>query len=111
MNPNLTSGITGAAPIWNEIMTGLISDQPNEQFATPSGMLKVKICAVNGLLTCPRCPKEVEEYFAPGQEPKTKCYFPTGDECKAKKDQMTAEGKSPDEINKALVNCPAGSTN
>lgn len=111
MNPHLTSGITGAAPIWNEIMSGLLADKPQEQYATPSGMVKVKICAVNGLLTCPRCPKEAEEFFAPGQEPKTKCYFPTSEECKAKKDQMTAENKSPDEVNKALVNCPAGSTN
>ena len=111
MNPHLTSGITGAAPIWNEIMSNLLEGKPAEQFATPSGMLKVKICAVNGLLTCPRCPKETEEFFAPGQEPKTKCYFPTTQECEAKKKQLEEEKKSPDEINKALVNCPAGSTN
>ncbi len=111
MNPHLTSGITGAAPIWNEIMGSLISDKPAEQYATPSGMIKVKVCATNGLLTCARCPKEVEEFFAPGSEPKTACYFPTAQECKAKKDQMTSEGKSPDEISKSLVNCPAGSTN
>lgn len=111
MNPHLTSGITGAAPIWNEIMSNLLADRPSEQYATPSGMVKIKVCATNGLLTCPRCPKEVEEFFAPGQEPKTKCYFPTAEECKAKKDQMTSENKSPDELSKALVNCPAGSTN
>ncbi len=109
MNPNLTSGITGAAPIWNEIMTQLLDGKPQSNFATPSGMIKVKVCAVNGLLTCARCPKETEEYFVTGTEPKTACYFPTGDECKTRKDQMTAENKSPDEISRALVNCPAGS--
>lgn len=109
MNPYLTSGITGAAPIWNEIMTLLLEGKPETAFATPSGMIKVTVCAVNGLLTCARCPKESEEYFIPGTEPKTACYFPSAEECKGKKDQMTGEGKSPDELNKALVNCPAGS--
>lgn len=111
MNPHLTSGITGAAPIWNEIMTDLIEDKPQEQFATPSGMIKVKICATNGLLTCSRCPKETEEYFIPGTEPKTACSFPSAEECSAKKSQMESEGKSPDEIGKALVNCPAVASN
>lgn len=107
MNPGLTSGITGAAPIWNEIMSNMLNGKPAEEYATPSGMIKVKVCAVNGLLTCARCPKESEEYFAPGQEPKTKCYFPSAEECAAKKSQMEGEGKNPDEIGRALVNCPA----
>lgn len=110
MNPNLTSGITGAAPIWNEIMSYLLADKPTEEYPVPEGMVKVKVCAVNGLLTCRGCPKEVEEYFAVGQEPKTHCYFPTAEECQAKKQQMISEGKSADEINLALVNCPAGTT-
>ncbi len=111
MNPNLTSGITGAAPIWNEIMSYLLTDSPPEDYATPSGMIKIKVCAVNGLLTCPRCPKEIEEYFVPGTEPKTQCSFPTAQDCGNRKKQMESENKSADEINKALVNCPTGSTN
>ncbi|MBI2029179.1 PBP1A family penicillin-binding protein [Candidatus Gottesmanbacteria bacterium] len=111
MNPHLTSGITGAAPIWNEIMTGLIEDKPQEIYATPSGMIKVKICATNGLLTCARCPRETEEFFIPGTEPKTACSFPSVQDCTSKKSQLEKEGKSPDEIGKALVNCPAVASN
>ncbi len=111
MNPNLTSGITGAAPIWNEIMNSLLEGKPEVQYATPSGMVKLKVCATNGLLTCARCPKEVDEYFKPGTEPKTACYFPSPEECSAKKSQMEGEGKSADEISKALVNCPSGTGN
>ncbi|MCL5433027.1 MAG: transglycosylase domain-containing protein [Patescibacteria group bacterium] len=107
MNQALASGITGAAPIWNEVMTNLLKGKAGESFDTPTGMVKVKVCAVNGLLPCARCPKTSEEYFVPGTEPKAHCYFPTTSECKTKRDQLTAENKSPDEINKALVNCPA----
>ncbi|MCL5439223.1 MAG: transglycosylase domain-containing protein [Patescibacteria group bacterium] len=107
MNPTLTSGITGAAPIWNEIMTNVLKGKSGGSFDTPTGMVKVKICAVNGLLPCARCPKMSEEYFVPGTEPKTHCYFPSINECKVKREQMTTENKTPDEINKALVNCPA----
>src|SRR3989338_1133867 len=33
MDPSLTSGITGAAPIWNRIMMGLLKDTPDERFS------------------------------------------------------------------------------
>lgn len=111
MNPYLASGVTGAAPIWNEIMTNLLKNKPAESFDTPLGMLRIKVCAANGLLPCDRCPKVIEDDFVPGTEPKTHCYFPTADECKAKKEQMTQENKSPDEITKALVNCPPETNN
>lgn len=38
MNPNLTSGITGAAPIWNKIMTTLLSGTQPVAFQKPSGI-------------------------------------------------------------------------
>lgn len=36
MNPTLTSGVTGASPIWNRIMTNLIADRPNLAFERPA---------------------------------------------------------------------------
>lgn len=36
MNPRLTSGVTGAAPIWNKIMLELLKDRPNLAFEKPS---------------------------------------------------------------------------
>lgn len=39
MNPNLASGLTGAAPAWNRIMSYLLKDSVNEEFPVPSGVV------------------------------------------------------------------------
>lgn len=39
MNPRLASGITGAAPIWNKIMTYILQDIPDEKFEVPEGII------------------------------------------------------------------------
>ena len=43
MDPSLTSGITGAAPIWNRIMMGLLKDTPDERFSAPADIAQ-KTC-------------------------------------------------------------------
>lgn len=43
MSPTLASGITGAAPIWNKIMTYLIKGKPDEKPKMPSSIV-VKPC-------------------------------------------------------------------
>ena len=68
----VASGITGASPIWNHIMTNLLKDKPNHRFVRPAGLVKVKICSVNGLLGCEGC-ADKEEYFISGSEPKYHC--------------------------------------
>lgn len=103
MNKNLVSGITGAAPIWNEIMTNLLKNKPAEDFPVPSGLIPVRICAVNGLLTCPYCPQEKTEYFTADKIPTQKCYFKSPAECEDAKKQ--AEGKSDDEKKQILAGC------
>lgn len=35
MNPALSSGVTGAAPIWNKLFTNLLQDKPNLAFERP----------------------------------------------------------------------------
>jgi len=40
MDPSLTSGITGAAPIWNRIITDLLKDAKNEPFSPPSEIVQ-----------------------------------------------------------------------
>lgn len=72
MNPYLTSGVTGAAPIWNKIMTELLKGKPDEKIAKPEGVIAVQICSVNGLLPCEGCPTRTE-YFMKGTEPRTAC--------------------------------------
>ncbi|MDP3998955.1 MAG: transglycosylase domain-containing protein [bacterium] len=72
MNPNLTSGVTGAAPIWRKIMDHLLAGKPDEPLLKPEDTVEAKICAFNGLLSCGGCPA-VTEYFLKGTEPKTSC--------------------------------------
>ena len=69
----VASGITGASPIWNTIMRGLLEGQESNRFASPSGLLKLQICTSTGTLSCKACPSQKVEYFIPGTEPKQAC--------------------------------------
>ena len=68
----VASGITGASPIWRNIMDSLIEGQPPHVFSAPTDLIKVKICTLTGQLACTGCPTK-EEYFLPGTEPQTAC--------------------------------------
>lgn len=43
MNPLLTSGITGATPIWHDIMAKLLQGRPNLAFKRPPGIVEVTL--------------------------------------------------------------------
>jgi membrane carboxypeptidase/penicillin-binding protein PbpC len=60
MDPYLTSGVTGATPIWNQIMTELIKNRENEPFVTPPNIVSVPCFGRS-------------EYFINGTEPKQGC--------------------------------------
>jgi membrane carboxypeptidase/penicillin-binding protein len=68
----VASGITGATPIWHKIMSNLLKDKPQETWRQPSNVVKIPICALNGLLPCPGCPLKYE-YFLKGTEPQKHC--------------------------------------
>lgn len=105
MKKNLVSGITGAAPIWNEVMTTALIDKQPAEFEIPKGLIPVKICAVNGLLTCQYCPSEKTEYFTADKVPTKKCSFRSPDDCTSARTQ--SEGKSDDEKKQMLAGCPS----
>jgi len=44
------SGVAGAAPIWHDVMEGLLKGEPEQEFHQPSGLTLVPVCADNGLL-------------------------------------------------------------
>ena len=69
----LVSGITGAAPIWNDIMSHLLKDKTPEPMSRPSSVIQKSICSDTGLLPPPpgsgtSCPTRFE-YFIRGTEP------------------------------------------
>lgn len=70
---NLASGITGAAPIWREIMTELLKDAPIHPISRPPSVIQKKVCSVSGLIPPPdETPNRCEtrfEYFIKGTEP------------------------------------------
>lgn len=45
MNPYLASGVTGAAPIWNGIMTAVLKDQPDLWPVKPENVVGRQVCA------------------------------------------------------------------
>ena len=75
MNPYLSSGVTGAAPIWNKVMTYVLKNQPNLWPVKPENVVGMQICNDSGVVMT----KDGEgkdscgarfEYFIKGTEPK-----------------------------------------
>lgn len=70
----VVSGVTGAAPIWNQIMRGLIVGKPVQTFSRPENVVGANVCATSGLLPQPAgsayvCPTRYE-YFIRGTVPR-----------------------------------------
>ncbi len=70
---NIASGITGAAPIWHDIMSNLLKDKTPHPLIRPANVIQKKVCSVSGLIPPPdgtpnRCETRFE-YFIKGTEP------------------------------------------
>jgi 1A family penicillin-binding protein len=50
MNPYLTSGVTGAAPIWNRVMQQILKNQPDLWPQKPDSVLGKEVCTTSGNL-------------------------------------------------------------
>lgn len=64
------SGVTGAGPIWHDVMERIHQNLPVHPFVEPPGMAHVAVCATSGMLPTPECPQVVKELFIKGTEPK-----------------------------------------
>ena len=63
------SGITGAAPLWHEVMLAAHRNLPVRLFPQPAGIVELTICAASGLLPAPACPATRSERFIAGTAP------------------------------------------
>lgn len=63
------SGITGAAPIWNEFMRVALADQPALEFTPPPGVRPVEVCGETGTLPSEACPERRVRWFADDRLP------------------------------------------
>lgn len=74
MNPWLTSGVTGAAPIWNKIMKYVLKNQTDLWPLKPETVVGKQICSMSGSSMFKKsdgtesCPSRFE-YFIKGTEP------------------------------------------
>lgn len=69
MHPYLVSGISGAAPIWHQIMTQILQDQPDEWPKKPDNIIGLNICSLSGLLPGESGCETRFEYFIQGSTP------------------------------------------
>jgi len=75
MNPYLTSGVTGAAPIWNRVMKYVLKNQPDLWPIKPDTVVGKQVCQISGALMIKKedgtesCPARFE-YFIKGTENK-----------------------------------------
>ncbi len=63
------TGLTGAAPIWHEVIRKALEGKPKREFARPEGLVQLEVCALSGLLPTEFCDHTRIEWFIAGTEP------------------------------------------
>lgn len=69
MSQAVTSGVTGASPIWNKIMATSLKNKSNEPFERPSNVIQAEVDGLMGGKPHGGSPTR-REYFIAGTEPK-----------------------------------------
>ena len=68
----IASGVTGASPIWNKIMSALLTKEENHDWEVPEGLVKISVCPLTGTLPCEGCGGKFE-WFLEEKTPKKAC--------------------------------------
>jgi len=61
---HVVSGVTGAAPIFNKIMTSLLENKEPKLWPVPEGLVQLPICPFTATLACNGCPVKMEWFLA-----------------------------------------------
>jgi 1A family penicillin-binding protein len=59
----IASGVTGATPIFNKIMTAILMNQASIPWNQPKGIVQQSICPYTGTLSCDGCPVKTEWFL------------------------------------------------
>ncbi len=59
----IASGVTGATPIWNKIMTALLANEEKNEWIVPENMVKIPICPYTQTLACQGCANKIEWFL------------------------------------------------
>jgi 1A family penicillin-binding protein len=65
------SGVSGAGPIWRDVMEMAHKGRPAARFSQPDGLVRAEICIDSGLLPTQWCTRRRSELFIAGSEPVT----------------------------------------
>jgi penicillin-binding protein 1C len=65
-----TSGVTGAGPIFHDVMIEAMKNQEMLSFPRPRSISEQRICKLSGKLPTPLCPETITEYFVSGTQPR-----------------------------------------
>ncbi len=69
------SGVSGAGPLFRDIMLELHRGKRPEAFARAEGIEERGVCPLSGDLAGPGCPNRMSEVFLAGRAPRTCCRF------------------------------------
>lgn len=69
------SGVSGAGPLFRDIMLALHRGRRPEAFARPGGIEEKSVCPLSGDLAAEGCPNRMSELFLAGGAPKSECRF------------------------------------
>lgn len=69
---HVVSGISGATPIWHQVMAGVLEGSISTWYPQPENIEAVEICRDTGQLPCNGCPTKIE-YFVKGTAPTNQC--------------------------------------
>ncbi|MEW6265862.1 MAG: penicillin-binding protein 1C [Thermodesulfobacteriota bacterium] len=67
------SGITGAGPLWHQVMRLCAAYSPPEPFPRPEGLIELEVCAETGELATEYCPNRRLEIFSADHRPEQAC--------------------------------------
>jgi len=67
------SGVSGAAPLFRDIMIELHRRSYPTRFPEPPDLTTARVCGKSGLIARDVCPVKIDEIFIPGTEPRESC--------------------------------------
>lgn len=95
----VASGVTGASPIFNSIMSRLLVGTESTAWAPPEDVVRLGVCSLTGTLPCRGCPTKAE-WFLQENTPKIACnpeQLATQEEKEGRKEQLLPEAAQTEE--------------
>ncbi len=69
------SGITGAGPIFRDVMMTIYNKKDADWFSKPLGVIEQDVCPISGMLVGNECSGAIKEYYIDGTQPQQTCSY------------------------------------